>query len=55
LRYPNPARDIINVSVSNQLLNTAAQLAEMSGKIIHHFNITGTSFTIGMADLSRGI
>jgi hypothetical protein len=53
--FPNPAKELITVTVGNGLLYTDAQLMDMNGRLIHQFRISNTSFTITTAELSSGI
>jgi len=53
--YPNPAKDLVTVVVSNSLLNKNALLADMYGKLLQTIKISSLSFTINMTDYPCGI
>ncbi|WP_315815094.1 T9SS type A sorting domain-containing protein [Paraflavitalea speifideaquila] len=53
--YPNPAQDVVTVTVGNQLLHTVALLYDLHGKQLQSVIITGTAFTIRLKDYPAGI
>src|SRR5690606_32931522 len=51
LVYPNPARDMINISTSE---NTRLSVYDMQGKIVRTLDIYSSQTTLDVSDLSRG-
>lgn len=49
--YPNPARDVINVSTSE---NTKLMVYDIQGKVVRTFDIFSSQTTIDVSELSRG-
>ena len=55
LVFPNPAKDVVTISVGADLINTKALLMDMSGKMLESFAINQSSFTINLAHYSNAV
>jgi alpha-tubulin suppressor-like RCC1 family protein len=53
--YPNPANDIVTVTVPVNLLNTVATLYDANGNSIQSLTISSTSFTLKLQQHPTGI
>jgi len=53
--YPSPVKDMVTVSVGNDLLNKKVLLLDVSGKILNSINISSLSFTINVSNYSNGV
>jgi len=53
--FPNPAKDVVTISVGGDLINTEALLMDMSGKILESFTIQQSSFTINITRYSNAL
>ncbi len=53
--YPNPVNDVATVAVGYSLLNTKAQLTDLSGKILQAFVIKQSLFTLNISNYASGI
>lgn len=49
--YPNPARDILNISASE---NTRMSVYDMQGKLVRTLDILSSLTTLDVSELSRG-
>lgn len=52
--YPNPAKDFVMIQVSNQLLQTNAQLIDISGKVLQVIKIAHNNFSVAMSQYPKG-
>jgi hypothetical protein len=53
--YPNPTKDIINLSTSTTLINTVS-VTDLNGRIVKSFNLSGISQTeLNVSDLTSGM
>jgi hypothetical protein len=53
--YPNPTKDIINLSSSTTLINTVT-VTDLNGRIVKSFNLSGISQTeLNVSDLTSGM
>ena len=53
--YPNPAKDVVTVTVGANLLNSVATLYNANGTSMQSFTINTTSFTINLEHYPAGI
>jgi plastocyanin len=52
--FPNPARDVINVSLDNNSFNTRISLVDMTGRTIIERSFPGNDITLNVGNLPRG-
>jgi plastocyanin len=53
--FPNPAKDVIKISLENGFNNTRISLIDLTGKIIFDHSFAGTNeVTLNVGDLTRG-
>ena len=52
--YPNPAKELITVTVGNNLLNKNAMLTDMYGKVLQIIKISSLSFTLNLSGYPAG-
>jgi hypothetical protein len=53
--YPNPAKDVVTVSISNDLLNKNATVTDLYGKTLQTIKLTSLPFTISIEQYPAGI
>ncbi|MEO7309751.1 MAG: T9SS type A sorting domain-containing protein [Chitinophagaceae bacterium] len=53
--YPNPARDIVTVTVGQNLLNTRLQLTDVNGRVLQQIKIANATFTVNVEAYAAGI
>ncbi|MBQ6070524.1 MAG: T9SS type A sorting domain-containing protein [Bacteroidales bacterium] len=53
--YPNPVADVLNYTVSEQLLGTTVQLVDMTGRVVAESKITHLEGSISMNHLDAGV
>jgi hypothetical protein len=54
--YPNPAQDRVIVNITDKsLMNTTAQLSDMSGKVLQNVLITQTVTTLNIRQYEKGV
>jgi hypothetical protein len=53
--YPNPASDMINISVGNHLLNTRFSLYNVEGKLLQNKLITTFNVQCSLLNYPKGI
>jgi hypothetical protein len=55
--YPNPTRDIVNISISNYNLSREATLAvfNSNGKIVKQINVSGNEFVVDLSGQTDGV
>jgi hypothetical protein len=53
--YPNPAKELVTVTVGNDLLNKNAVLTDMNGKVLQRIKISSLSFAINMGAYASGV
>ncbi len=53
--YPNPVKDILTISIGNNLLKTKAVVADMSGKLLSTININAALFSFDMSSFEPGV
>ena len=53
--YPNPTKHILNIEISENLMNSKAIIFDINGKEIQHIKLTKTNETINIDQLSKGM
>ena len=53
--YPNPASDVINISLSNELSNTAVSIVDAMGRNVLNQSIDSDFVSLDVAHLEKGI
>ncbi len=53
--YPSPVKDMVTVSVGNDLMNKKVLLLDVSGRVLNTIKISSLSFTINMSNYSNGV
>lgn len=53
--YPQPAKDVVNITVNSNLLNTRVQLVDIKGISLQSFRITNTNFTLNLSGYTNGV
>jgi len=52
--FPNPARDVVNVSLENNSFNTRISLVDMTGRTLIERSFPGNDITLNVGNLPRG-
>lgn len=53
--YPNPASDVINISLKNELVDTEVSIVDAMGRIVLNQSINNDFVSLDVADLEEGI
>lgn len=53
--YPNPTKHILNIEISENLMNSKAIIFDINGKEIQHIKLTKTNETINIDQLTKGM
>ena len=53
--YPNPASDVINISLKNELVNTEVSIVDAMGRVVLNQSIDNDFVSLDVADLEDGI
>jgi len=53
--YPNPAKELVTISVGSNLLNKNALLTDIDGKVLQTKRISSLSFTMNIAGYPGGV
>jgi hypothetical protein len=52
--YPNPVKDVVTISLSNDLLNKNAVVTDVYGKTLQNIKLTSSPFTLSMEQYPAG-
>lgn len=53
--YPNPASDVINISLKNELVNTEVSIVDAMGRVVLNQSIENDFVSLDVANLEKGI
>lgn len=53
--YPNPAKDIITIQASDEILNRKLLITDIAGRLIREDRVTNNQMTLDVGDLPKGI